>query len=215
MTDLDQAKTDSKITRRTVAKGAAWTLPVVSLAAAAPTASASPIPCTNCVVPNAGVSTALSGLVANNHSVLTIPANFGAYVTCSGILSVGLVVVRGAKLTMSDGNEYTALALGAGVAAGIGGSSGINFTGDFTFSNVEFPNGNYIHANAKNAPVYPKKFVIRADVVLNLGVGTGTCPLTFTYEPTKFGASAGLVGDVLFPPATGVGGPLTWIQTWS
>lgn len=37
------------VSRRTVAKGAAWTLPVVSLAAAAPAASASTVACDACI----------------------------------------------------------------------------------------------------------------------------------------------------------------------
>lgn len=40
--------------RRAVAKGAAWTLPVISLAAAAPTASASTPSCNDCVIAKKG-----------------------------------------------------------------------------------------------------------------------------------------------------------------
>lgn len=116
MTDLDQAKTDSKITRRTVAKGAAWTLPVVSLAAAAPTASASPVvppePCVSCLTPQQG-----RVVWAPLPVFSTISLTTGLTSTCANLVFLIGSLGKG-TITFTNGSSQSGLAVGVGGGLG-------------------------------------------------------------------------------------------------
>lgn len=114
MTDLDQAKTDSKITRRTVAKGAAWTLPVVSLAAAAPAEAASvpPKPCTSCLTPQQG-----SIIWAPLPVLSTISITTGLTSTCANLVFLIGSLGKG-TITFTDGSSQSGLAVGVGGGLG-------------------------------------------------------------------------------------------------
>lgn len=138
MTDLDQAKTDSKITRRTVAKGAAWTLPVVSLAAAAPTASASPTPnpCTDCLSGEGyGFIRTVGLLPPHNVTYTGAPLLTGVRNSCKGLFSLFILGgLQSASGTTASG-PVTASASG-GFAGGVSivGLDLIPFGGFATFA---------------------------------------------------------------------------------
>lgn len=114
MTDLDQPKAGSKISRRTVAKGAAWTLPVVSLAAAAPTASASTAPCEGCFSAGNGP---LTGTSTYTRGVASITVTGGVTNGCGSIAFA--FAGTGATVTFADGTTATTDISGdAGTGAG-------------------------------------------------------------------------------------------------
>lgn len=101
--------TDFPLSRRTVAKGAAWTLPVVALASAAPGASASSVPvCTDCI------SASGIGKVEQSTDQGTYNSSFGANLTkvgnscTTGFDSLGITGAISATGTLPDGSPVTA-----------------------------------------------------------------------------------------------------------
>lgn len=110
-----------KVTRRTVAKGAAWSVPVVAVAAAAPSASASPATCdfgttppvvapVNCVLAGVSIgntnipSFSVSGLSAScvNSATWTITYNGALQLALGNLNGTGLSVL-GSTPTSANG----------------------------------------------------------------------------------------------------------------
>ena len=95
--------TQQNLTRRSVAKGAAWSIPVVAVAPAAPALAASPpTPCApiDCGTP---LVSALQ-ITADVTGPTTADVRFAGAITavltpCLGLFSVGLVTLRSASLT--------------------------------------------------------------------------------------------------------------------
>lgn len=168
MTDLDQAKTNSKITRRTVAKGAAWTLPVVSLAAAAPAEAASPpVPpeCSTCFkagkgLPPLNLHTWTIAAVAGQ-ALLTITA--GVTSSCGGLLW-GFVGLGGATATFREGGSAT-LPLSPSAGVGLIGNVTSAFVGEGTLLST----GAYWNKTIDTI-CFPVQFTI------TIGGKTSTCP---------------------------------------
>lgn len=169
-----------RITRRSVARGAAWTLPVVALAAAAPSASASTPACPTCL--KAGVLGAITtqAVVAGNKGALLFAGALGLDSTnCQLNLFKPLYtsIVTSATLTMSDGSTHTGTGLGSGT--GTFGQLGA-LPGGFLFSNITFPSGTYI---LTSNPVHPTKISANVTVVL-IGLPSLIeiqCPVTLTW----------------------------------
>lgn len=170
MTDLDQAKTDSKITRRTVAKGAAWTLPVVSLAAAAPAHAASPpVPpdCSTCFSAGYAVLGQLAttwelGSVAGGVA-FTLTA--GLKNTCSNV-AFAFVGLTGATMTFREGGSAT-VPLSPNAGAGVLGQTLTAFVGTGTL----LPSGSYF-GKTIDTVCFP------IQITVTIGGKQSTCPKT-------------------------------------
>lgn len=193
-------------TRRTIAKGAAWTVPVVVSAAAAPMAAASPTTCATCLTAIGGDAPASTATVNNYTGDLVMtPLAFGILGQCSGLVSIGVVVVNSATLTMSGRRNaettpttYTASTLAAGVAGGALGATAIGFTGTFAFPSVSYPAGTYVGLGPlDSSPIKPTRLCVRLSIPLNFGIGTTTCSMTVCYTPTFISATAGYVSATL------------------
>lgn len=232
---MTNTKPDSayRPTRRTVARAAAWTAPAVALGAAAPAFALSPQECpTNCITPVVAISATVetSSNDGANTGTLTIvgppppsPSGFTFLFTCSGIVSAGVAVVTGARLTMSGRQgalttptTYNAGTLGVGVAGGALGLTAVYITGAFRFPNVSLPPGLYTGAlGIDTSPIRPTRLCIDIAVPINFGIGgtttgTQTCNLTVCYRPTFVSATIG--GHDLPPFGTDL--PVTWATSW-
>lgn len=108
----------TSLDRRTLAKGAAWAAPALTIAAAAPILAASPV-CSDCVIPVLSVSaTTLTkpfGFPLPANGTVTMAAPFTFNVTgCTGLISLNAVTISSAVLTMNSGLSYTSGAIGVG-----------------------------------------------------------------------------------------------------
>lgn len=170
------------IDRRTIAKGAAWTLPVVATAAAAPAASASTTPtCTQCATPTLNVATASASRIRGHAGDLTIPA--GAFVAnlagCTGLFNASVLTANSATLTMrhADGStkSYTTT---SGLSVGVSATIATALVGAaLTFPGVEFPSGTLVTPGARPVSV-------SFDVVILLRIlgQELQCPQTITFN---------------------------------
>ncbi len=220
--------TDARPSRRTFARGAAWTAPAVALGAAAPAFALSPQDCPrDCITPVVAVSSTVetNSNDAANTGTLTIvappppsPSGFSFLFTCSGLVSAGIATVTGARLTMS-GREgalntpttYNATGLGVGVAAGALGLTAVYLSGAFSFANVSLPQGTYVSAlGIDTSPVRPTRLCIDIAVPFNFLVGgTQSCKMTICYTPTFLSATIGVHDGLL-----GVDTPVTYFTSW-
>lgn len=181
---------EKAVTRRTVAKGAAWSVPVIALASSAAAATASGSAC-----PSVGCATELTSQVTlgtvgigpdaflpgTNNATLSIYEGFFAadLLTTScrddGLLRPSLVSVSSVTLTMSDNATYPGTGLRAGVTAA---SITSLATVGTSFAGVHFPNG-WVSATFADIPVWPVGVCIAYDLILDV-VGSGTSPTTVT-----------------------------------
>ncbi|MDR6868023.1 hypothetical protein J2Y69_002631 [Microbacterium resistens] len=205
MTEMDtriDAAPKKEISRRSVVKTAAWSLPVVAAAAAAPMASASTPACPTCIKAGlpiiggviGGVWTLQAG-VLGNRGIIAMPNLFGLDATACGISWQNIFqpaftfVVTSATLTMSDGNSYTS-SVGLGVGAGNISTVGA-FPSAFVFNNVYLPNGGSI-AGIPPYPVVPETLTVTVTTTLQYGIGLSIeCPVTLTWNLN--GLATGLV----------------------
>ena len=183
-----------KVSRRTIAKGAAWSVPVVAVAAAAPAASASTTPTcpgAGCPAPILSAVTLSTGVFASGSNTAdlnivagTEAANFlTSACTDGGLLQASLVTVGDATLTMrnTSTNATTSYTGTTGISAGATAASAAfaMATVGASFPNVNLPDGNIL-GGLLNAPVVPQSLCISYTVVLNVLGGTpGTtvsCP---------------------------------------
>lgn len=179
-------KSGSKVSRRTIAKGAAWSVPVVAVAAAAPAASASTTPTCpeNCAAALTNAVTLSTGVFNKGTNTADLSIIAGAFVAnflttgCGqdGLLQASLFTVTSSTLTMSDGATYTTT---SGLPVGVSAAS-LSTLADIgtTFSDVQFPNGNILQG-VLNAPVKPASICFEYNLVLNI-LGSGTPPQTQT-----------------------------------
>lgn len=185
-TEATDASAARSITRRHVARGAAWTLPVVALAAAAPSASASTPACPTCL--KAGVLGGITtqAVVAGNKGALLFAGALGLDSTgCDLTLFKPLYtsIVLSATLTMSDGSTHVGGGLGSGT--GTFGQLGA-LPGSFLFSNITFPSGTYI---LSSNPVHPTKISAEVQIIL-IGLPSlieVKCPVTLNWDLDVFG----------------------------
>lgn len=218
---------DVRTTRRTLARGAAWTAPAIALGTAAPAFALSPQDCPrDCITPVVAVAATTESNIndAANTGTLTIVAppspasGFAFLFTCSGLVSAGITTVTGARLTMSGRQgalntptTYAASGLAVGAAAGAIGATAVYMIGAFTFDNVSMPAGTYVGAaGIGGGPVRPIQLCIDVIVPLNFAIGgVQDCKMTICYEPTFLDASVGyhdapLLGEF----------PVTWATGW-
>lgn len=199
--------------RRTVVKGAAWSIPVIAAAVALPGASASTQTpeCPTCIkagLPVVGglVTGAWSSqaVVAGNRAVITLGGAFGLDATACGITwenifqPVFTFVITQATLTMSDGKSYNS---NIGLGGGVGNTSTVGgFTSAFVFSNVFLPNGAAI-AGVGGYPVVPSTLTVNVTTTLQFGLGLSLeCPMTLVWNlnGVATGAVAFGIGTVNF-----------------
>ncbi|GGB18225.1 hypothetical protein GCM10011492_05080 [Flexivirga endophytica] len=169
------------VDRRTIAKGAAWTLPVIATAAAAPAASASTNPtCPQCGVPILNVVTATAG-VKKNVGDLVIPV--GAFVAnlagCTGLINASVLTANSATLTMKYSNgstkSYTTTnGLSVGVSATV---ATVLAEAALTFTGVDFPRGSFL-----NPPVQPSSVSFDVVILLEILGKRLECPQTITFN---------------------------------
>ncbi|HWC20896.1 MAG TPA: hypothetical protein VG502_01230 [Flexivirga sp.] len=182
-----------KISRRTIAKGAAWSVPVVAVAAAAPASAASTPACpgASCPKPVLSAVTLSTGVFAANTNTADLNITAGTEVAnfltpeCSGggLLQASLVTVGDATLTMKETatGKTTAYTGTTGVSAGATAASAAfaMATIGASFPSVNFPDGDLL-SGLTNAPVVPQSLCISYTVVLDvLGSTPGTtvtCP---------------------------------------
>jgi hypothetical protein len=190
---MSETETVKHVARRTVLKGAAWSVPVVAAAAATPLASASTPGCPTCIKAGlpivggliAGAWTS-QALVVGNKATLAFPNVFGLDATACGISWTNIFqpaftyVVLSATLTMSDNNTYTS-AVGLGAGAGNISTVGL-FPGAFVFTNVALPNGGSAIGIPPYAPV-PKTLTVTVKTTLQYGLGLSIeCPMTLVWN---------------------------------
>ncbi|MFJ4164361.1 hypothetical protein ACIPY5_02305 [Microbacterium sp. NPDC089698] len=190
------------IDRRTVVKGAAWSIPVVAAAAAMPLASASTPACPTCI--KAGfpiVGGIISGawtsqaVVVGNKGTIAFPSIFGLDATQCGISFTNIFqpaftyIVTQATLTMSDGKTYNSA---VGLGAGAGNISTVGaMPGAFVFTNVSLPNGGAIGGLGNYTDV-PTKLTVTVQTTLQYGIGLSIqCPMVLTWN--LHGLATGLV----------------------
>ena len=148
------------ISRRSVARGAAWAVPAVAIAGSAPASAASPQPptCPTCLVAgNVGAFTA-QATVVNNRGALAghLTANLDARGCDLSLFKPACTILGlGATLTMSDNSVHTSNLAGSAGAGTLGRISALNAT--FAFGGVSFPDGTY---SVAGAPVVPKKLCV-------------------------------------------------------
>ncbi|GAA1408258.1 hypothetical protein AUR04nite_35170 [Glutamicibacter uratoxydans] len=137
--------------RRTIVKGAAWSVPVLATALSVPTAAATTQPeppCPGCLNPGFGVSV-LAGLAASSRATLALANPVILDATDCGTLIGNIFdfqpaftyIVTKATLTMSDGVSYDStvgLAPGAGVLGAVGAMPAV-----FAFNNVRIDSNNF------------------------------------------------------------------------
>lgn len=183
------------VSRRTVARGAAWAVPSVAIAGSAPALAASPTTpsCPTCLVPgNVGGFTA-QAVVANNRGALigNLTANINARGCDLTLFKPAYTIIGlGASLTMSDGRTYSS-PLGVTAGAGtLGRVSALNST--FTFGGVRFPDGTY---SLLGAPVTPKQLCVsfRAIFIGLPRLIEISCEYSLCYN-VELGVSTGIVG---------------------
>jgi hypothetical protein len=113
-----EKKSPSQVSRRTIAKGAAWTLPVVATGVSAPAFAASLPPCTQAKMTVSRVNCTLVGLntppyfrVCNpTGSGCQLPVGYQFTLTTSGLLGYDVDLITGssgAQLLYVVGNTYT------------------------------------------------------------------------------------------------------------
>lgn len=195
------------VRRRTVVKTAAWSVPVIAAAVAAPLASASTATpaCPSCIkagLPLIGGAAAgawtSQALVAGNRAVIAFGGSFGLDATACGITWQNIFqpfftyVVTQATLTMSDGNTYTS---DLGLGAGAGNTSTVgSFTSGFSFSNVLLPNGGAI-LGVGGYPVVPKTLTVNVTTTLQYGLGLSLeCPMTLIWNLNALATGAVVFG---------------------
>ncbi|MEE2523987.1 hypothetical protein V1639_04255 [Pseudarthrobacter sp. J75] len=185
---MTEAQDKNMISRRRVTQGAAWSLPVIAAAIAAPSATASVIPptCPDCFAPGAiPLPFTSQVVVAGNTGTLAIVSTVN--VNSSGC-DVSLfqpaytAVMTGATLTMSNGSTYnSSLGLGTGVGS-FGSISAFNMNA--VFSGINFPNGGSV---ISGYPVRPTRLCVNFNMIL---VGLPSlieiqCPVTLCWNITS------------------------------
>ncbi|VXB75710.1 conserved membrane hypothetical protein [Microbacterium sp. 8M] len=204
---MSEIDTTARVARRTVLKGAAWSVPVVAAAVATPLAAASTNPpCPTCYtsgivqvlgLPIIGAWTSQAVVLGNTAAILLAPA-FGLDTSaCSntGFLSAYTYTFTSAALTMSAGNgvpvkTYTQTLTNL-VGAGTLGLVDV-LTAIPAFTGVSMPNGGGLGYTPA-----PTHLQICMDVFLTIDLGAGapgssvTCSLCFDWD--LHGVGTGIV----------------------
>lgn len=211
--ELNVETTNTGIDRRSVVKGAAWSVPLIATAVGAPMASASPTgpECSECF---AGTGLALFGLGAGAFTgqairvggpavpgTIVFTGAFGVDATgCIGLLQSFTGVALSASLVLSDGQvlspgNINGLAAVTGLATDIV-SPGLNA---FVFTGASLPN-DIVGLNYNPRPV--QLSITYQFLIVGLpGLIQITCEQTITWNLNTLTS----IGTML-PPVFGVGG---------
>ncbi|GAB3667619.1 hypothetical protein GCM10027591_15620 [Zhihengliuella somnathii] len=173
------------IDRRTVAKGAAWSLPVLAAAVSAPHAAASVVPpeCPACFTAGSGIDAfTAQAVVLSNQGALTFTSVLNVSTESCADLSLFqpayTAIMTNATLTMTDGSTHTsAVGLGTGVGT-FGEISAFNFNGVFT--GVSYPNDTF----PPYGPTAPARLCVDFEMIV-VGLPSLielTCPVTLCWD---------------------------------
>jgi len=186
MTENVTAGAPRTIDRRTVVKGAAWSVPAIAAAVAMPLASASGTPeCPGCMKAGVGAFT-LAGVAASSRATLAFAAPVILDATNCGTLIGNIFdfkpaftyIVTSATLAMSDGATYNSLiglAPGAGVLGAVGAMAAA-----FSFTNVRVDPSNTRTGLPRTKPV---SLTVQINVTFKWGLGVELlCPVTLVYD---------------------------------
>ncbi len=184
----------TSLDRRTLAKGAAWAAPALTIAAAAPILAASPV-CSDCVIPVLSVSaTTLTkpfGFPLPANGTVTMAAPFTFNVTgCTGLISLNAVTISSAVLTMNSGLSYTSGAIGVG----LGAAGQVVTAGAVSWSGVPLANGAYVGiAGIGSVPSYPTAITFNMSYPITIGGVVTNCSTAVTFHPTFVSAAVGSI----------------------
>lgn len=212
------------IGRRTVIKGAAWTVPAIAAAVAMPLAAAShegQPHCPGCLKPFIGAFT-LSGVATDSRATLALANPLVLDATDCGSIIGGVFqlqpaftyVVRSAVLKMSDNSTYSSavgLAPGAGAMGAVGAMPAA-----FAFTNVLVdtdPNRGGAFGELLGLPprIMPSSLTVQIDVTYQWGLGASLlCPVTLVYDLSSAVTLSLLGTDPVFG---GGDGPVSYTGT--
>ena len=181
--------------RRSVAKGVAWTTPVILAAVAAPAAAASPTPtCPNCFKAGSVGAFTSQVMVSGNRGTLAFMSVFNIDASACNLSlfqPTYSILTTGATLTMSDGKTYTQTSgLGAGPGT-LGQFSGVSE--NLMFSGISLPNGGSI---ISGYPVVPTKLCVNFVFILQgfPSLIQIQCPQTLCWKISSTATGAVLFG---------------------
>lgn len=196
MSNTEDNRRAGDVRRRTVLKGAAWSVPVVAAAVALPTSVASVTDC-DCFKPvpygPAGVTVSMGNDLNGGKGTATIMHGMGVNSTACQHQDLSYYMdTLGATLTMSRGLNSTApktyvgqIITGGGASYGFISDSLIS--GNMQFTDVELVDGDYDHFHG-TPPMVPTAMT----VTLQFRWDGKVCVKTFTY-PLSYDSSSGEV----------------------
>ncbi|MEE2567947.1 hypothetical protein V1638_00840 [Pseudarthrobacter sp. J64] len=213
---MTEAQDKNMISRRRVTQGAAWSLPVIAAAIAAPSATASVIPptCPACFTAGAiPLPFTSQVLVAGNTGTLAIVSTVNVNSTgCDVSLfqPAYTAVMTGATLTMlnTSNNVSTTYNSTVGLGTGVGSFGSISaFSMNAVFNNINFPSGGSVN----NYPVRPTRLCVNFNMIL---VGLPSliqiqCPVTLCWN------IASTATGVVSPAFLGGAGTVNYTGTFS
>lgn len=191
-----------EISRRSIAKGAAWAAPAVALGAAAPSLAASPVEeCDDCITSIATVAATNFARLVNPGTVTIAGGITFSMLGCTGLLAAGLVTVDSATLTVSrrsgaDSTHTTSLnlSLGASAAGLVVLPSALSFTG------VNIPSGLYAgFAGIGLTPSWPSQLCLNIRYFRLIGGVQTECSQQLCLTPSLAAVTVGAIpGTVVF-----------------
>lgn len=192
---MSESRSHTPVSRRTLAKGAAWTAPALVIVSATPAMAGSPGGCSDCTVTLAAGGASTAAVVNNTGTLIVAGAFTASALGCTGLVAAGVATTTNATLTMSDGATYTTtLNLGVGpmVAGVVALANGVAFPG------VHFPDGLYLSAAGIGLlPVYPTRICFDFTIPLQLLGGPVTdCSQRLCFVPTFVNANLGVVSGI-------------------
>lgn len=186
----------TEVPRRLIARGAVWSVPVVSVAALAPSVAASPTSCGTCVIPVLSASATTMTRIGGTRTVTMAPGFTFSVTGCTGLLSLQTVTVSSAVLTMSDGTSYTTT---AGLGLGPGAAGLLVTVGAITWTGVTIPTGLYAGVAVLGAlPIAPTSVCFTVNYVIRLGGAASlACSQVVCFTPNLVSVALGSIPGVV------------------
>lgn len=185
---MTQDITTTGPSRRQIAKGAAWAVPAVSVAAAAPSIAASPT-CTNCAVPVLG---AASTTVRNTNVVYARRATVATGLTfsltgCTGLFSAGIVTLESATLTIAhQGGGSTTHTTNANLSLGAAAAGLVALPSALVFEGVTLPGGIYAGVGSIGlTPAWPSQLCLKIRYFRLIGGQPTECSTEICYRAVR------------------------------
>jgi len=192
----DQQEQRTAMGRRTVMRGAAWSVPVIAFAAASPARAASGDECP-CFTPTTfGPVVTISGTnITGGQGRLTYNAGLGVdATTCAHVSQTYRGTVLDMTLTMSDTRTYAgALVSGTTTNNAFFDPNGA-VPANFEFNGVKFPDGDYLVLGGQTStpPVHP----VAATATMRFEWDDHVCVKTLDYRFVTDAFSTGSNGAV-------------------